>query len=87
MRLINRHFAVMSEVKEALLRVGTTLFRVEEKLDEFETAFYRRDKLPLQRELAGPAIILQTDSTTVVPPNWSLVANKNGTLTMTLREQ
>ena len=32
------------------------------------TDFYRRDLLPVGERIAGPAIVLQMDSTTVVPP-------------------
>ena len=38
------------------------------KLADYPTDFYRRDLLPVGERFAGPAIILQMDSTTVVPP-------------------
>jgi N-methylhydantoinase A len=55
-------------VKEALVRTGACMFRVDDNLRTFDTAFYRRDRLPVEEEIAGPAIILQQDSTTVVRP-------------------
>ena len=36
--------------------------------------------LPLGNEVAGPAIILQTDSTTVVPPDTTFTADAGGNL-------
>jgi N-methylhydantoinase A/oxoprolinase/acetone carboxylase beta subunit len=36
------------------------------------TPFYRRSLLPVGETIAGPAIVLQTDSTTVVPPGTTL---------------
>ena len=32
------------------------------------TAIYERERLPLGARLAGPAIVEQTDTTTVIPP-------------------
>jgi N-methylhydantoinase A len=53
---------------KALVRTGSCMFRVDETLRTFETAFYRRDLLPVEEKIAGPAVILQHDSTTVVRP-------------------
>jgi len=52
------------------LREGTCVFRVSGELQPFETTYYRRDKLSAEAPIAGPAIIVQTDTTTVVPPDW-----------------
>ena len=65
---------------KALVKRGMTVFRLEEHLDEYETAFYRRPDLPLNTRITGPAIILQTDSTTVVPPDCSITAASSGIL-------
>ena len=70
---------------KALVKRGMTVFRLEEHLDEYETAFYRRDDLPLSTRIPGPAIILQTDSTTVVPPDCSVTADVSGTLVVDIR--
>jgi N-methylhydantoinase A/oxoprolinase/acetone carboxylase beta subunit len=48
------------------------------------TPFYRRHLLPLEQPIAGPAIVLQTDSTTVVPPATTLVAEAGGNLILTV---
>ncbi len=52
----------------ALVRRAECVFRVDGALRPFETAFYDRARLPGHEAFAGPAIVLQTDSTTVVPP-------------------
>jgi N-methylhydantoinase A/oxoprolinase/acetone carboxylase beta subunit len=50
------------------------------------TPFYRRDALPLDEKIAGPAIILQTDSTTVVPPGATVHADRGGNLILRLED-
>ena len=60
---------------EALVKKDVSVFRVDGTLREFETAFYRRSALPIGEDIAGPVIILQTDSTTVVPPECSVRAD------------
>jgi N-methylhydantoinase A/oxoprolinase/acetone carboxylase beta subunit len=44
------------------------------------TAFLRRDLLPIGVPIPGPVIVLQTDSTTVVPPGCTLTADIGGNL-------
>ncbi len=67
----------------ALVKSDTTKFRIDGELSSFETAFYRRADLPVDETIEGPAIVLQLDTTTVVPPNWSFLADRNGNLIMT----
>ena len=50
-----------------------------------DTAFYRRELLPVGSRIEGPAIILQTDTTTVVPPGWTIVADGSGNLIIQAR--
>jgi N-methylhydantoinase A len=57
-----------------------SVFRYRDKLQAFDTAFYRRELLPLKTAIKGPAIILQTDSTTVVPPGCTITADEGGNL-------
>ena len=64
----------------ALVKRAPTVFRVDENLREFATCFYRRDVLPLNEIIPGPAIVLQTDSTTVVPPDCSFRVDLTGIL-------
>ncbi len=41
---------------------------------------YRRETLVPGRKIAGPAIIEQLDSTTVVPPDWNMEVDVFGNL-------
>lgn len=64
----------------AKVREGTCTFRVEGKLADYPTTFYRRDLLPAGEKVAGPAIILQMDTTTVVPPQHLFEVDPAGNL-------
>ena len=63
-----RHYAKSADA--AILRSGTCVFRVSGELRPFETTYYERDKLTADTSVTGPAIIVQTDTTIVVPPDW-----------------
>ncbi|ETW93162.1 MAG: hydantoin utilization protein A [Candidatus Entotheonella factor] len=71
-------------LNDAVVRTGRCLFRVGGALESFETPFYAREKLPLEQPINGPAIILQTDTTTVVPPACRCTAHADGNLIITL---
>jgi N-methylhydantoinase A len=64
----------------ARVRTGPCLFRVADRLQSFETAYYWRDRLPAESAFRGPAVILQRDTTTVVPPGWSATAERSGNI-------
>ncbi|MGE4061934.1 MAG: hydantoinase/oxoprolinase family protein [Rhodospirillaceae bacterium] len=68
---------------KAKIRSGQCVFRVNGELRPMDTAFYRRDQLPAGASFAGPAIVLQKDSTTVVPPGWKAANDKIGNLILT----
>ena len=72
--------------ESALMKSGGCMFRVDNRLEEFETMFYQREKLPLEHSIAGPAIIIQQDSTTVVPPNNQFVSDKAGNIIISIGE-
>ena len=72
--------------QSALMKTGSCMFRVDNHLEEFETMFYQREKLPLEHSIAGPAIIIQQDSTTVVPPNNQFVSDKAGNMIISIGE-
>ncbi len=72
--------------ESALMKTGSCVFRVDNHLEEFETMFYQREKLPLEHSIAGPAIIIQQDSTTVVPPNNQFVSDKAGNMIISIGE-
>jgi len=64
----------------ALIRHAPCVFRLDGALRCLDTPRYARDHLPLEEAVAGPAIILQTDSTTVVPPDALFTAGCDGNL-------
>ncbi len=57
------------DLNRALLKNAETYFRVDGTLQKLESAFYERSLLPLGAVVEGPAVILQHDSTTVLPPD------------------
>ena len=60
-------------------------FRVAGLLRAVPTAYYRRTLLPIGERFAGPAIVLQTDSTTVIPPGTTAVVDPIGNVIIDLR--
>ena len=66
---------------------GTCVFRVDDVLSSFDTSYYDRAALPAGQPVRGPAILLQTDSTTVVPPDWSFEVDRFGNVIMTRKEK
>ena len=70
----------------ALVKTARCAFRTEDGLQTFSAPFYRRDALPLDEPIVGPAIILQTDSTTIVPPGAIVSADRSGNLIIRLEE-
>ena len=71
-------------LSEALVKTARCAFRHNGALEVLATPFYRRPLLPLANPIRGPAIVLQTDSTTVVPPGTTLIAEVGGNLTLTI---
>jgi N-methylhydantoinase A len=69
---------------DALVKTARCAFRTDGRLQAMATAFYQRNLLPIDAAISGPAIILQTDSTTVVPPGWSVTAGAAGNLILRL---
>jgi N-methylhydantoinase A len=69
-------------LESARLRTRDAVFRVGTELRSFETAFYDRSRLPVGEPIAGPAILLQADSTTVVPPAWTAEVDASGAIIM-----
>jgi N-methylhydantoinase A len=68
----------------ALLRTSPCVFRVEGALSSFDTPVYSRPLLPVNEAFTGPAIILQKDSTTVVPPRAEAKVDRSGNILITL---
>ncbi len=71
-------------LEKARVRTGQCVFRIDGELRSFETSFYRRHLLPVGETFKGPAIVLQKDSTTVVPPGCSAINDPAGNLILTI---
>jgi N-methylhydantoinase A len=67
-------------LKEARVKTGQCVFRLNGGLRPLETVFYRRERLPIGEVIAGPAIVLQADSTTLIPPGATAKADAAGNL-------
>jgi len=66
---------------------GTAAVHFEDGgLRSFETAFYERPRLPVGARVEGPAILLQADSTAVVPPGASAEVLTTGDLLIRVGE-
>lgn len=64
----------------ALVKHQPCVFRVDGKLQELQTPFYRRERLEAGQQIAGPAVVLQLDTTTVIPPECSMRVHPSGIL-------
>lgn len=73
-------------LEDAYIRTRDAVFRVGGALQTFEAQVYRRDLLPLGTPIAGPAILLQKDSTTVVPPKATATVHDTGSVIITLED-
>jgi N-methylhydantoinase A len=71
-------------LEDALVRKRPSTFRFDSELQTVETCFYDRTRLPIGETIPGPAILLQQDSTTLVPPGSHCVVDPSGSLIMTL---
>ncbi len=69
-----------STLDGAKLKTAQAYFRRAGRLEAMPTAFYRRELLPVGQTIEGPAIILQTDSTTIVPPGCTIMSDAGGNL-------
>jgi len=70
-------------LKAATVKTAPSVFRAGDKLKTVKTTFYRRDKLPLNKVFSGPAIVLQKDTTTVIPPGWTARMDQGANLILT----
>jgi N-methylhydantoinase A len=72
--------------EKARVRTGRCLFRVDGELKPFDTGFFQRKWLPTGERFLGPAIILQKDSTTVVPPGATAIVDPSSNILIALSE-
>jgi len=68
---------------EPLLGEGESVFRRDGTLVSFPTRYYDRALLKPGEPVAGPAVLFQRDTTTVVPPGWTARAEPSGSLILT----
>jgi N-methylhydantoinase A/oxoprolinase/acetone carboxylase beta subunit len=66
--------------KTALKLTADAWFEKAGKPAKFKTKFYERTELLAGNHIAGPAIITQFDSTSVVPPGYTADVDKHGNL-------
>ena len=80
--------AIRGESLEAArVKTGRGTFRTAGGgLAEVETTFYLRDRLPVDEPFPGPAVVLQRDSTTVIPPGSIACADEAGNLIITIED-
>ena len=67
-------------LEAARLRTGPCSFRADGRLARFDTPYYRRDAIPAGCPFEGPAVVVQRDTTTVVPPGWTAAAQADRNL-------
>jgi N-methylhydantoinase A len=80
-----RHAAVAGgRLEDALTGETAVTFRRGGELAAYPTPVYTRDRLPIESEVAGPAIVTQVDSTTLVPPDASFERDPLGNLRIRL---
>lgn len=65
---------------DAVDYVRDTTFEVDGKIDSYSTPRLKRDLLLANDVVSGPAIIVQLDTTTLVPPLWEATVSEFGTL-------
>jgi N-methylhydantoinase A len=58
--------ATASDLTQAQIATVSVVFRE----GELETPLYQRDLLSTGDQVAGPALVVQLDTTTVIPPGW-----------------
>ena len=58
-------------VEDALIDTQDVFFRGESDVETHETRFYERERLPVGATVDGSSVLVQTDSTVIVPPGAS----------------
>lgn len=71
-------------IEDARLPAAEVVFTIDGAPRRLSTPVLARERLPLEAPIDGPAIVVQTDTTTVVPPGCTLVADRSGNLVITL---
>ncbi len=69
-----------ADIATATVRTGDCVFATDGGLRRYPTPFIDRFAPPIDAEVVGPAVFLQTDTTTVVPPGWTARMDAQGNL-------
>ena len=77
-KLPKPHFPEMKESKKAPEKSGTRRVRFGNQWRK--TPIYQRQEIRPGREIDGPAVVEETESTTLVGPGWRLEADRRGHL-------
>jgi len=72
--------------EEAIVYVRDTVFEIDGEIKSLPTPRFKRDKLLAHDIVSGPAIVVQRDSTTLIPPNWEGTVSIYGTLLVSAKE-
>ena len=83
-KLTNLNPSAEGSFEAALQSTRDCVFRSSSGLDSFKTDVFKRDLLPIGQTFFGPAILLQKDSTTVLPPETSAYVHPSGSLIIKL---
>ena len=68
------------KLDDAMLEEAQCYFRLDGEQQIMATPLYERGKLPVDQTFKGPAIVLQKDTTTVIPPGAKATAQACGNL-------
>lgn len=71
---------------KARLKEQEVYFWQDGSLEALPTAFYDRGRLPVGEAFEGPAIVMQPDTTTVLPPGTRVTLEENGNLLVEVGE-
>lgn len=71
-------------VEDAWLKTAVTYFRINGQLEKYATHFFERDRLPVDGQIDGPAVLFQKDSTILLPPHSCATVEANGNLLIRL---
>ena len=72
--------------ERALVKTAPVYFESQGQVQPFPTAFYLRDALPVGQRVDGPAILVQRDTTSVLPPYAHGWLEQNGNFIVRLED-
>jgi len=72
--------------ERALIKTAPVYFENQGQVQPFPTAFYLRDALPVGQRVDGPAILVQRDTTSVLPPYAHGWLEQNGNFIVRLED-